>query len=83
MNIADRLRAFIRENFYAARKLQLADHDSLLDRGVVDSTGVLELVAFLEQEFAIQISDDEIVPEHLDSIASIVQFVERKQTRAA
>jgi acyl carrier protein len=83
MTIAERLRAFIKENFYAAHKLQLGDHDSLLDRGVIDSTGVLELVAFLEQEFGIRVHDEEIVPEHLDSIACVIQFVERKRGRAA
>jgi acyl carrier protein len=78
MDIADRLRSFIKQNFYAAHKLDIADDDSLLDRGIIDSTGVLELVAYLEKEFGIKISDEEIVPENLDSIANTIAFIQRK-----
>ena len=83
MTVDARLRAFISTNFHAARGLQLDDEDSLLDRGVIDSTGVLELVLFLEQEFDMQICDDEIVPENLDSIACVVRFVAFKAQSAA
>ena len=63
--------------------MPFSDEDSLLDRGLIDSTGVLELVAFLQQNFAITIADDEIVPDNLDSILGISDFVEQKlQARA-
>ncbi len=77
--ILGRVRSFIEENFLFREDLSdLADADSLLENGVMDSTGILELVAFLESEFPIQMSDAEIVPENLDSIASIAAYVERK-----
>ncbi len=78
MNIAHPLRAFIRDNFYAAQKLSIGDDDSLLDRGIIDSTGVLELVAYLEEHFHIQVRDEEIVPETLDTISNAIRFVQSK-----
>ncbi len=79
MEIADKVRQFIQENYYAAESGSLGDDESLLDRGIVDSTGILEVVGFLEQEFDITIEDDEMVPENLDAIANIVAFIERKR----
>jgi acyl carrier protein len=74
-----RVRAFIEENFLFREDMSgLADSDSLLENGVMDSTGILELVAFLESDFAIQMSDAEIVPENLDSVAAIAAYLERK-----
>jgi acyl carrier protein len=78
-----RVRTFIEDSFLFRENLAgLADSDSLLESGVMDSTGVLELVAFLESEFHIQMSDAEIVPDNLDSIAAIVAYVERKRATA-
>jgi acyl carrier protein len=71
-----RVREFIRENFFVAGAL--ADDDSLIERGIIDSTGVLEVVSFLEAEFGIQVLDEEMLPENLDSIARIATFVQRK-----
>ena len=74
-----RVRAFIEENFLFREDMSgLADSDLLLENGVMDSTGILELVAFLESDFAIQMSDAEIVPENLDSVAAIAAYLERK-----
>ncbi|MBN1608711.1 MAG: acyl carrier protein [Polyangiaceae bacterium] len=56
----------------------LSADQSLLAARLIDSTGVLELVGFLEQEFQIQVADDELVPENLDTIANIVAYVGRK-----
>ena len=73
------LRKFIVENFlFGDETMPFSNEDSLLDRGLIDSTGVLELVAFLQQNFAITIADDEIVPDNLDSILGIADFVEQK-----
>jgi acyl carrier protein len=78
-NVLGRVRAFIEENFLFRSDLSgLADSDSLLENGVMDSTGILELVAFLESDFSIQMSDAEIVPDNLDSIAAISAYLERK-----
>lgn len=77
--VQSRIRAFVDENFlFRTEGSELADGDSLLESGVMDSTGVLELVAFLESEFHLAMTDAEIVPENLDSIAAIVRYVEAK-----
>jgi acyl carrier protein len=61
----------------------LGADDSLGGRGIVDSTGMLEIIAFLESEFGIRISDSETTPENLESIARIAAFVGRKQGKSA
>ena len=74
------IRSFIRENLmYGEYEVTLSDQDSLLETGLIDSTGVLELVAYLEQTFDVLVDDSELVPENLDSVASIVAFVARKR----
>jgi acyl carrier protein len=75
------IRAFITTNFYVPDASSLADDASLLDLGVVDSTGVLELVGYLEDRYGIKVDDQELVPENLDSIARIIDFVARKTQR--
>ena len=73
------VRRFIGENFLFREDLDsLSETASLLDAGIIDSTGVLELVCFLEGTFAIEIADDEMLPENLDSIAAIGAYVKRK-----
>ena len=73
------LRQFIEQNFVLGTALELADEDSFLDHHVLDSTGFLELVGFLEETFRVKVGDDEIVPENLDFIANVVSFVTRKR----
>lgn len=75
-NILDSVRAFVVEAFYAPA--DLADDASLLDTGTVDSTGVLELIMFLEKRWEITVGDREIHPDYFDSIRRIAAFVERK-----
>ena len=78
------VRKFIEDNFlFREDRLGIADSESLLDTGLIDSTSVLELVAFLESEFGLRMADAEIVPENLDSIRAIVAFVEGKHAVAA
>ncbi len=70
---------FIQENFLMYQEEEtLDDNTSFLDEGIIDSTGVLEIITFIEETFAIQIDDEELVPENLDSIARISRFVVRK-----
>jgi acyl carrier protein len=79
-NIVQQIRDFLIENFlFGAPDNGLKDTDSLLDKGIIDSTGVLELVAHLEQTYGIKVDDEELVPENLDSIANISDFIGRKQ----
>lgn len=80
MNTTDEIRAFVRSNFYVPDDLVLGDETSLLDLGIVDSTGVLEIVSFLEGRFGVTVDDLEIVPENLDSVARIADFLARKQS---
>ncbi len=79
MDVRSQVREFVTTNFYVPDPAQLKDEDSLLDLGIVDSTGVLELIGFLEEQYAIEVADAEMVPENLDSIARLVDFVGRKK----
>ena len=82
--VENKVRNFIEENFlFRDDRSTLADDDSLLDAGVIDSTGILELVAFLETEFEFRMADADIVPANLDSIKAIVGYVEGKLAKAA
>ena len=83
MNIKDQLRNFIYHNFmYTNSGNGITDDQSFLDSGIIDSTGVLELVTFVEETFEINIEDDELIPENLDSVARVVAYVERKRIAA-
>jgi acyl carrier protein len=78
------LRQFIVDNFlFGKEDAPLATSDSLLEQGIIDSTGVLELVSFLEQKYRITIQDEELVPENLDSLDRLIRFVSRKVEIAA
>jgi acyl carrier protein len=78
---ADVLREFIVQNFlFGDRSAPLTLDDSFSERGIVDSTGILELVAFVEESFGISVGDEEIVPENFDSIARLSQFIDRKRS---
>lgn len=80
MEIKDQIRQFIISNFYVADAAALKDEQSLLDAGIVDSTGVLEVISFVEREFSITVADAEMVPENLDSITNITSFVQKKKS---
>ncbi len=81
METRDTIRRFVMTNFYVGER-GLSDDASLLDQGIVDSTGVLELVTFLEDTFGVTIRDEEMLPENLDSISRIVAFVDRRRRLA-
>ena len=77
--IVDRTRAYVRENFlYARADWKLEDDDSLIDSGVVDSIGAVELIAFLQDAFGVTITEDEITETNLGSLAAIGKFVREK-----
>lgn len=74
------VRAYIVDRFlFGQGGDRLRDSDSFLERGLIDSTGILEVVMFLEQRYGIKVTDDELVPDNLDSISRIAAFVARKQ----
>jgi acyl carrier protein len=83
MTVQQRVRQFIIENFYVSDPAELADGASLIQGGWIDSTGMLEMIAFLEGEYGIRIADTEMVPENLDSVDRIAAFVDRKRGAAA
>ena len=78
MSIETQIRAYIAENFLFGDTDQLAVADSFLDKGIIDSTGILEIIMFLEEQFGIKVADSEMLPENLDSIGNIVRFIEKK-----
>lgn len=78
-DIKTRVRRFINENFVmGAKSVEFSDSDSFMDHHLVDSTGFLELVTFLEETYDISIEDQEMVPENLDSLESIERFLGTK-----
>ena len=78
-----KLREFIKETFLFGEEITFSDDDSFLEMGIIDSTGVLELVMFLESHFNITVNDNELVPENLDSTNNLVAFVNGKLLRPA
>jgi acyl carrier protein len=75
---SEKIRQFITSNFLLAQQAELSDTDSFLENGIIDSTGMLELISFLEQENGITIGTEELIPENLDSIERIASFLDRK-----
>ena len=74
------IRQFIADRFLFGDDKKLGDDDSLLEAGIIDSTGILELIGHLEQRYGIKVNDDELVPENLDTIAAIAAFLAKKAT---
>ncbi len=79
MDIKEQVRAFVTSNFYVADPAALEDEASLLERGIIDSTGVLEVIFFIEDKFGIKVEDSEMLPDNLDSIDRIANFIARKK----
>ncbi len=82
--IIERARAYVLENFlYARTDVQLTGTDPLLERGIIDSMGVLELISFIQDEFGIKVGDDDITEENFGTLAAIARYVVRKRAEAA
>lgn len=77
-NIKQKVRAYIEDNFLMGGGKTLADGDSFMEHHVVDSTGFLELVTFIESAFGFRVEDEEMVPENLDSLDAIEAYVTRR-----
>jgi acyl carrier protein len=77
-NYRSAVRTYIECNFILGSGVSLGDTDSLLDLQLIDSTGFLELVGFLEERFGIKVADDEMLPDNLESLANIERFLQRK-----
>ena len=81
--IENDVREFVTDNFLFGRNsVSLGGDDSLLEEGLIDSTGVLELVMFIEEKFDVAVEDEELVPDNLDSINGLISFIEGKLEEA-
>lgn len=81
--IEEKIRKFMIENFVLSEQLdELSFDESFLENGVVDSTGILELVFFVEDQFGIQIDTSEVLPENFDSVNCLASYIRRKQKLA-
>jgi len=77
--LANQLRSYIDETFLFGVDTDYASDDSFMENGIIDSTGVLELIAYLESTFGFKVQDEDLVPENLDSVDNLVQFINRKR----
>ena len=78
-SIKEQIKTFIIENFLFGNAEGLHDDTSFLEESILDSTGVLELITFLEENFSIKVDDEELIPENLDSINKLIAFIHAKQ----
>lgn len=78
--IVEKVRTYIVDNFLFGDAAGLEENTSFLEVGIINSTGVLELILFLEETFDITVADDEVIPENLDSLRRVEAFIERKTT---
>lgn len=79
MTPGKKIKNYILENYlFTEDQSALDNDDSFLNKGIMDSTGILEVIYFIEEEFGIKIQDEEMVPENLDSVNNIVAFLHRK-----
>ena len=82
--VESQVRAYVVDHFlFGQGGDKLGSEASFLEKGLIDSTGVLEVVMFLEERFGIKVQDEELVPDNLDSLARIARFVERKMQQKA
>jgi acyl carrier protein len=78
-DVQQRVKRFVMENFFVSDPSEIGDDTSLIATGLVDSTGMLEVITFLESEFGVRVRDQEMVPNNLETISRIAAFVERKR----
>ena len=80
----DELHKFVVDNFmFGIEDVELSPEDSLIEKGLIDSTGILELIAFIEENYGISVDDTELLPENLDSIAALARFIDKKTKASA
>ena len=84
LDTATLIRTYIVDTFlFGDASSMLADDVSLLEQGIIDSTGVLDLMMFMEEAFGIQVADEDVVPENFDSVASLARYAEAKRSVTA
>lgn len=80
--IVSTIREFLRENFFMDDSLALGEDSSFMENHVLDSTGFVELVAFVEEAFGIEVRDEEMLPENFDSLGNVARYVSAKRAAA-
>ena len=84
MNMKSTIRQYILENIlFTEDESALHDEESFLDGGIIDSTGVMEIILFIEESYGFRVNDDEMLPANLDSVNKLATFIQRKQAVAA
>jgi len=79
MEFQNKIRKFILENYlFSEDESLLKNNDSFLETGLIDSTGILEVITFIQDELSITVEDDEMIPENLDSVDNVVSYVSKK-----
>jgi len=78
MNVEQEIRKFVIDNFLFGQEGELRNTDSFLESGIIDSTGVLELISFLEEHFGLKLSENELTPDNLDSIDKVAGLVAKR-----
>ena len=80
MSLEEQIRGYVLENYlFTDDQSALNSDDSFLEKGILDSTGILEVIYFIEDEFDIKVEDEEMIPENLDSVNRIVAYIQKKQ----
>ncbi len=83
MSNQEKIRQFILENYlFSNDQSLLSNDDSFLKKGIIDSTGILEVIGYLSEEFGVTVKDEEMIPENLDSVNNLVAFIARKSQAA-
>ena len=82
-DIIGEVRKFLRENFMLDESVKLEPGTSFIDNHVLDSTGFMELIGFIEERFGVQVRDEEMVPENFDSLGNVERYVARKRSEVA
>lgn len=82
VDIKEKIKKFIIDNFLlGVTTNNINDDDSFLEKGIIDSTGILELVSFVESTFSFRVEDEELMPDNLDSVNKLVTFIKKKQNK--
>lgn len=81
MEFKENIQAYFEENFMVEFPQDFEDEDSFLENGIIDSTGVLELILYLEETYNIKVADDEVTPENLDSFVALNNFIMQKSNQ--
>ena len=79
ISAADRIRGFILENFlFNDKDRAIGDDESFLESGIIDSTGVIEVVAWIEENYNFSVDDEDLVPEKFDSVSNLTKYIDGK-----